>query len=681
MHKEKIEDDDNERIDMEGLDMDSDDTQRKSSLGKFLIQKSKCILSPFLFYGLYVSGFWVIVRSLMVWELTSMTFPFFLSIFLAVLVVIVFRRSVPKLPAFFVVVLAAFTTNVLSETIHERSIVKKLPMATTLSNAFVMLLFSPGAFEYQWSDKYTVFITALGELFSLAQYYSFLFRGFHLRPEDFKSVKSALEIRGDYSFLDPKGCSYIALAVANLICISHFALSKNKVACPRIITKLFKRVALIVLLIYTLGMKYVIQYFDYHEMLCPHDLNRTYRRIGNFLAFFLDHFRFSYTIPPPGYSKVEAEKILAQYESKDPVNINNLRRPNIIAILSESFADFTVLGNFSTNKDFIPFMRSMSKNTIKGYVSVSAYAGWTCNSEYEFFTGNSMGFYSFGVGAYAGVVNDHQESIVGLLNDYGYNTIACAATSKDLWSIGNVYKDLKFNESYFEYSFYNDSDKFTKRVRDRSLFNGIKRIYFKRKQNNKDQPLFIFLATMQNHAAYHPIPDPEIEATDFKDMTKLSSYLTGLKLSDDAVRDLIGNFSDVKEDVVIVYFGDHYPLIPDFSDKFLGMPMDNLPLEKKSLVFMTPFFIWANYDINEEQSNFSLSYLSSKLWEVAGFPKTPYMKFRDDIKKEVPMLNPFTYMDPSKKWHWRTEVTPTSKYIDKYGRVQYYMTHDYKQKK
>jgi len=308
---------------------------------------------------------------------------------------------------------------------------------------------------------------------------------------------------------------------------------------------------------------------------------------------------------------------------------------------------------------------------------VSAYAGWTCNSEYEFFTGNSMGFYSFGVGAYAGVANDHQESIINLLNNYGYNTVACVATSKDLWSVGTVYKDFHFNESFFEYQYYNYEDRYTKRVRDRALYKGLIKLYNKRK---KDRPLFFFMATMQNHAAFHPIPDPLVVADDYKDMPRVSSYLTGLKLSDDAIKDLVEHFSNVTEDVVIVYFGDHYPLIPDFSEKFLGDAMDKLPLEKKSKVFVTPYFIWANYDIKEEEANFSLSYLSSKLWEVAGFPKTEYMNFRDDIKKQIPMITPFTYMDSSKKWHWRTEKTPASKYLDEYARVQYYMTNDYRAK-
>ena len=40
--------------------------------------------------------------------------------------------------------------------------------------------------------------------------------------------------------------------------------------------------------------------------------------------------------------------------------------PNVIAVMNESFSDLSVLGDFKTNQDYMPFYHSLKKNTIKG---------------------------------------------------------------------------------------------------------------------------------------------------------------------------------------------------------------------------------------------------------------------------------------------------------------------------
>lgn len=60
--------------------------------------------------------------------------------------------------------------------------------------------------------------------------------------------------------------------------------------------------------------------------------------------------------------------------------------------MNESFADFEHIAQFKTNKDYLPNYHKLQEESISGYVSVSAYGGYSCNSEYEFLTGNTLGF-------------------------------------------------------------------------------------------------------------------------------------------------------------------------------------------------------------------------------------------------------------------------------------------------
>ena len=63
-------------------------------------------------------------------------------------------------------------------------------------------------------------------------------------------------------------------------------------------------------------------------------------------------------------------------------SITMVDKPNIIAIMNESYADLSILGDFSTNYPVMEYMKSLNKNTIKGNMLVSLLGGGTCNTEF-----------------------------------------------------------------------------------------------------------------------------------------------------------------------------------------------------------------------------------------------------------------------------------------------------------
>ena len=60
--------------------------------------------------------------------------------------------------------------------------------------------------------------------------------------------------------------------------------------------------------------------------------------------------------------------------------------------MNESFSDLSVIGNFPTNTEYLPYFRSLTENTIKGNLHMSVFGAQTPNSEWEFLTSNSMAF-------------------------------------------------------------------------------------------------------------------------------------------------------------------------------------------------------------------------------------------------------------------------------------------------
>ena len=105
----------------------------------------------------------------------------------------------------------------------------------------------------------------------------------------------------------------------------------------------------------------------------------------------------------------------------------------------------------------------MQEESISGYVSVSAYGGYSCNSEYEFLTGNTLGFLPSGSAVFTQYLNDKQNGLVSWLNELGYTTQAISPCSEGLWDIGNAYEQLQFKDRI-----YNCQD----RMSDIQYFNG-----------------------------------------------------------------------------------------------------------------------------------------------------------------------------------------------------------------
>lgn len=63
-------------------------------------------------------------------------------------------------------------------------------------------------------------------------------------------------------------------------------------------------------------------------------------------------------------------------------------------------------------------------------------------------------------------------------------------------------------------------------------------------------------------------------------------------------------------------------------------------LDDQAFQYMVPFFIWANYDIEEKNVELtSLNYLSIYLMEAAGLPLSSYQQFLKDTETTISAIN------------------------------------------
>ncbi|MBQ5901060.1 MAG: sulfatase-like hydrolase/transferase, partial [Clostridia bacterium] len=206
---------------------------------------------------------------------------------------------------------------------------------------------------------------------------------------------------------------------------------------------------------------------------------------------------------------------------------------------------------------------------------------------------------------------------------------------------------------------------------------------------NRDtnKPYFVFNVTMQNHGSYSKTASNFNQEVELQGMSKeyplANQYLSLVKRSDDAFKELIDYFSKVEEPVVICMFGDHQPSIEvAFVEEVMGKSVSSLNVEEEQKRHMTPFYIWANYDIEEQEiERLSANYLSSLVLKTAGAELTDYNKYLLELSKTLPVIDTVGYIDSKgNNYSWNT----TSEYTDilkKYEYIQHNNVFDKSDKK
>lgn len=495
--------------------------------------------------------------------------------------------------------------------------------------------------------------------FGLANHYLISFRGRTLFPGDFLTLGTAVNVAGNYDYsLDQMQLTSLLILLLALLAMS---LLPKEDRIPFTWRRFLPTVGVAgVVLAVFFGTGFVENQGIEPSM---------WTTRGNGLALnFTVCLKYMRVEKPEGYSQESLEH-LTEGTSSDGTSVtvvdpDGTTRPvNVIVIMNESFSDLSVLPDVETNQDAMPFIHSLTENTIKGYAYSSVFGGTTANSEYEFLTGNTTAYLPAGTVPYQMYVSDGDPTLVSQMSDLGYHTIAAHPYRSSGWNRPSVYKNFGFDEVYFESDFqdreYMRGDSKTGYVTDRCNYANLIRMY---EEKEEGTPLFLFNVTMQNHSGYQMSWDNlprevwltgELEGR----FQTVNQYLSLVYQSDQAFEELIAYFSQVDEPTMILMFGDHQPQVAtNFYTDVLGIDPPTGLAQKKQ---MTPFLLWANYDIPEAEGvELSLNYLSALLMDTANLPMTGYQKYLLDLWEVAPVINTVGVRDADGNWYGENEALP-----------------------
>lgn len=500
-------------------------------------------------------------------------------------------------------------------------------------------------------------------------YFVYLFRGNEFIFSDLKSIQTGLSVAGNYEFVLDDRAGYVILLSALYVAL----LRKVHITFEKRLWMTAVCISLAVLGCVYVGEKSTFIVTETWEQ------KGSYRN-GYVLNFVLS-IRDCFIAEPEGYSEEEIAALEEQYAAQDGAQMEDTlagvgepeKKPTIIVVMSESYADLSVVGDFSTNQEVTPFYDSLTENTMKGYALSSVFGAKTPNSEWEFMTGNTMAFLPGGSVVYQQYITDQPTSIVSNLKNEGYTCVAMHPYYDTGWSRNTVYPNLGFDEMYFLDDF--DQTKLMREyVTDQELYESIIERYESRPAN---EDLFIMSISMQNHGGYTE------KYVNFQEEVRMlglnypdvNQYLSLVHESDKALEYLITYFQNVDEPVEIVFFGDHQPsLSSSFYPYLNGKGLSGLTTDELQALYTVPFFIWTNYETSEETVDItSLNFLSSLALERSGLPLPAYNCFLLDLMEEIPAINSRGYYSKSagRFVHLEDAQGKESEWMKQYEMLQY----------
>ena len=520
----------------------------------------------------------------------------------------------------------------------------------------------------KWALR-VVFIVAM--VFGLINHYVMLFRSTPFVPWDIFSIGTATSVASNYDFTPTAGVVGVTVIFIALIVLMHFVDFRIKWKFRfRLIPTVL---GILVLCLFVNALQ--DEDFQTDNYLYPFLFTPAYMtKVNGMAVTFAMDLKFVAVDKPDGYSRQKAKELLDSYagadnnsdgaaasdnsttidEEADIDSANNNAAnntaitdksdyPNIIVVMDEAFSDLSVLGDFDTNTDYMPFVHSLEKgneNTITGYLNTSVCGGNTADTEFEFLTGNTMAFLPVGSIPYQQYIKSETPSLASYLKSIGYATYAQHPYYGSGWNRDTVYPLLGFDNLSFMQDYFNQ--RFVRKyISDETSFDKIIETY----ENKPDgQPAFIFNVTMQNHGGYTDTYygfDNTVTA-DKLNNSALDQYLSLIKMTDEDLKSLIDYFSNVDEKTIVVFFGDHQPNDTVASSVLAanGMDYNNLSNEELKLRYQVPYVIWANYDIDEATGeDTSVNYLAANVLKAAGVPTNDYQSFLLKLKEEYPIIS------------------------------------------
>lgn len=331
--------------------------------------------------------------------------------------------------------------------------------------------------------------SAMYFIWTIASYFVYEFRGLPLQIVDLLDLGTATTVAGDYEYSMTLHMLIVGVIIVSIVTSLYtgnkYKLVKGKKA------KVLIRVAGILLLVG--GIRYLgwsDQPESWNVVLNGNRPGDSFYNYGMQMCV-IRGARDSIVKEPEGYSVEELQQVSDEIESG---NAGSSKKPNIIAVMDETFSDLTWIRDFPVSEEIIPFYNSLTENTIKGKLLVPVLGGGTGKTEFEFLTGTSMRM--FNSTPYVVLGKKLDASMVEPLESQGYKTVAIHPFIPTNYNREVAYEAMGFDR-FLSFDDFQGERMVRDFISDEACFDRIEEMI-----KDEEDPLFTFCVTMQNHSPY-----------------------------------------------------------------------------------------------------------------------------------------------------------------------------------
>lgn len=318
-------------------------------------------------------------------------------------------------------------------------------------------------------------------------------------------------------------------------------------------------------------------------------LNEKFENNG-FLAFFMQTSseNLSNQLEEPEDYKEDSDSAVEQYLAEDVEehDFESSVMPNVIEIMSESFADFRIfedeleeLGYTDLDQYYTEFDEAISEGW-SGTMIVPTYASYTVQTEFELLFGLPVKSIGDPNMPQRSLLKREQPTIVSYYKSWGYTTAYIHPYLSSFYSRKSIYGRFSFDTMIFEDDFTVPIEMYGDYIDDNIVYNQIEALI-----DSSSEPLYLHATTMQNHQPY----------TDGDSEDEFVNYLEHIQHSTDGLADFLDRLNEIDEPTIVLFVGDHFPSLRGDDSIYNQL---NIISENCSILYEQTYIIWSNYDLD-----------------------------------------------------------------------------------
>lgn len=352
---------------------------------------------------------------------------------------------------------------------------------------------------------------------------------------------------------------------------------------------------------------------------------------NSLLAFLVETASESYSnrlVESDDYNEDTVDEIM-DVDVETNEDFNGGEKPNVIVIMSESYADFRVFDELDVDDAYYAGFDEAASEGYSGIAITPTYASFTVRSEFELLFGLPVRSLNDPNMPQRELAEREQPALAQYYDSWGYETAYIHPFEHTFYSRNRIYSQFGFDQMLFHSDDYSNFtvpiEYYGTYVDDSTVFNQIEKLI-----TETDDPLYVHTTTMQNHQPYDQGDDPNDE---------FGNYLQWIQHSNENFSVFLDQLEQIDEPTLVLIVGDHFPSLRGDTSVYNQLGLNG---ENCSVLYEQKYVIWSNYNADLSSipdEKLSFFYMPYVLMNIIDAPRDAFIQKMMDYMETTPVYS------------------------------------------